>query len=81
MLIHFASTHFLETINGLATIRAFGWSDFNQELSNELLDSSQRPDYLLKMIQSWLALVLDVMTSFLALLVVTLAITLRSNAG
>lgn len=81
MLTISVSTHFLETINGLATIRAFGWSNFNQVLSNELLDSSQQPAYLLRMIQSWLALVLDLVTTFLALLVVTLAVVLRSNAG
>lgn len=35
-------SHFLETLDGLATIRAFGWREC-QRLCGALLDASQRP--------------------------------------
>jgi len=40
-------THFLECLEGLSTIRAFGWSLAAQEMEIERLDVSQKPYYLL----------------------------------
>lgn len=54
-------SHFLESLNGLVTIRAFGWTEDFQENNLRLLDASQKPYYLLFCIQQWLALVLDLM--------------------
>lgn len=40
-------SNFLETLDGLATIRAFGWQRYATAVNNERLDVSQRPYYLL----------------------------------
>lgn len=72
-------TQFLETLSGLATIRAFGWSDAVIEANHALVDRSQRPFYLLMIVQRWLVLVLDLTTAGLALLLVGLAVRLRGE--
>ncbi|MCJ1385668.1 hypothetical protein MMC17_008791 [Xylographa soralifera] len=74
-------SHFLETLSGLATIRAFGWSEANCELNNKLLDSSQQPAYLLVMVQRWLNLVLDLLATALGLVVVFLAVQFQASSG
>lgn len=74
-------TQFIESLSGLATLRAFGWQAANQALNNELLDDSQRPVYLLYMIQRWLTLVMDLMSMGLALLVVGLSLKLRGSVS
>ncbi|KAF4481557.1 ABC transporter FUM19 [Colletotrichum fructicola Nara gc5] len=40
-------TNFIDTIRGLVTFRAFGWTDEATRLNSSLLDTSQRPEYLL----------------------------------
>ncbi|RBR10554.1 uncharacterized protein FIESC28_09418 [Fusarium coffeatum] len=72
-------TQFLETLSGLATIRAFGWGDAILEANHALVDRSQRPFYLLMIVQRWLVLVLDLTTAGLALLLVGLAVRLRGE--
>ncbi|KAM0416170.1 hypothetical protein ACHAPD_005085 [Fusarium lateritium] len=72
-------TQFLETLSGLATIRAFGWGSAAIEANHALVDRSQRPFYLLMIVQRWLVLVLDLTTAALALLVVGLAVRLRGD--
>ncbi|KAJ5096778.1 hypothetical protein N7456_007499, partial [Penicillium angulare] len=74
-------THFLDTIKGTATLRAFDWTEESVLLNNELLNSSQRPAYLLDMIQRWLSFVLDMLVAVIALLVVTLVTQLHSSVG
>lgn len=49
--------------------------------NSHLIDSSQRPAYLLLMIQSWLNLVLDLVVMVMAAVLTTLAVRLHSNAG
>ncbi|QPC72817.1 hypothetical protein HYE68_003569 [Fusarium pseudograminearum] len=72
-------TQFLETLSGLATIRAFGWGSAVIEANHALVDRSQRPFYLLMIVQRWLVLVLDLTTAALALLLVGLAVRLRGE--
>ncbi|KAG5824345.1 hypothetical protein H9Q74_005558 [Fusarium xylarioides] len=72
-------TQFLETLSGLATIRAFGWRDAVIQANHTLVDRSQRPFYLLMIVQRWLVLVLDLSTAALALLLVGLAVRLRGE--
>jgi ATP-binding cassette subfamily C (CFTR/MRP) protein 1 len=72
-------THFLETLGGLATIRAFGWENKEIELNHQLVDRAQRPFYLLSMVQRWLTLVLDLITTALAVLVVGIAVKMREE--
>ncbi|KAI5461452.1 P-loop containing nucleoside triphosphate hydrolase protein [Mariannaea sp. PMI_226] len=74
-------SHFLESIHGLATIRAFGWTQpyFDKNLSR--LDNAQKPAYLLNCIQRWLALVLDLVVAMLTILLVVFAVTLRDKVN
>ncbi|KAI1112901.1 ABC transporter [Nemania sp. NC0429] len=74
-------THFLDTLAGLPTIRAFGWLPHHQTQNCALLDDSQRPSYLLAMAQQWLMLTMNVLVALLAVLLVALATQLGSNAG
>ncbi|KAM7204723.1 canalicular multispecific organic anion transporter 1 [Naviculisporaceae sp. PSN 640] len=72
-------SHFIDTIKGVATFRAFGWVPDSIKLNNRLLDTSQRPAYLLAMIQRWLAFTLALVVTALAVAVVALATQARSN--
>ena len=71
-------THFTETLSGLDTIRAFGWQKHFSEANLELLDTSQKPYYLLYCIQRWLNLVLDLMVAAVAVILVAIATQDRS---
>jgi ABC-type multidrug transport system fused ATPase/permease subunit len=72
-------THLLETVAGLSTIRAFGWSTPTLENGLRLLDVSQKPYYLLYCVQRWLTLVLDLFIARLAVVFIALAVSLRSS--
>ncbi|KAI0124180.1 P-loop containing nucleoside triphosphate hydrolase protein [Xylariales sp. AK1849] len=76
-------SHFIETLSGLVTIRSFGWNREYSSKNRRLLDDSQKPYYLLLCIQRWLVLVLDLVVAGLAVLLVGMAVALRSrlNAG
>ncbi|KAI0814150.1 ABC transporter [Xylaria sp. FL0064] len=74
-------THFLETLGGLSTVRAFGWQAQFKTRNEILLDLSQRPYYLLYCIQRWLNLVLDLIVGAEAVLVVSLALGLRHTTS
>ncbi|KAK7416712.1 hypothetical protein QQX98_005038 [Neonectria punicea] len=73
--------HFINTLSGLVTLRALGHIDASVVISNSLLDTSQRPAYLLAMIQRWLQLVLRLIVMLLATIIVTLATQLRTDSG
>jgi len=73
-------SHFLETLSGLVTIRAFGWTEEMEQRSMTLLDASQRPFYLLYCIQRWLILVIDLLVAALAIILVALIVILRHSA-
>ncbi|PTB80416.1 P-loop containing nucleoside triphosphate hydrolase protein [Trichoderma longibrachiatum ATCC 18648] len=72
-------TQFLETLAGISTIRAFGWQKQAVLKNHELVDRSQKPFYLLIMVQRWLVLVLDLTTTALALLIVGFSVKLRGS--
>ncbi|KAM0261709.1 hypothetical protein ACHAQJ_002161 [Trichoderma viride] len=74
-------TQFMETLSGISTIRAFGWQKQAILKNHQLVDQSQRPFYLLIMVQRWLVLVLDLTTTALALLVVGFAVKLRGSVS
>ncbi|KAI1504810.1 ABC multidrug transporter [Biscogniauxia marginata] len=74
-------THFLDTTKGIVTLRAFGFVEKDREKNIHLLDTSQRPAYLLTMIQQWLTLVLNFVVALIAVILITLATQLRSNSG
>ncbi|KAM3550366.1 hypothetical protein ARSEF4850_008382 [Beauveria asiatica] len=70
---------FLESKNGAATLRAFGWQRSCQLALQRLLNRSQRPVYLLYCIQQWLALVLDALVSALVLILIAIVVTWRDK--
>jgi len=72
-------SHFIESLSGLVTIRAFGWADNFQERNLTLLDISQKPYYLLFCIQRWLALILDLLVTALAVILMVLVVKLRAD--
>ncbi|KAF4552927.1 ABC transporter-like protein 4 [Elsinoe fawcettii] len=74
-------TQFTETLDGLATIRAFDGGSAAIRKNHELVDRAQRPFYLMYAIQRWLALVLDLIIAALAVIVVGVAVGLRNNAS
>ncbi|KEQ80625.1 putative multidrug resistance protein [Aureobasidium pullulans EXF-150] len=74
-------SHFLEVGEGVATIRAFGWQEAAKERNADLLDASQTPYYLMYCIQRWLQLVLDLLVAVMAVVVMALAVSLRSSTS
>ncbi|KAK5658121.1 hypothetical protein OQA88_2677 [Cercophora sp. LCS_1] len=73
--------HFQETLDGLLTIRAFGWVDANIELNAKILDESQRPSYFLPVLQQWLNTALNTTVAVIAVAFVALATQLKTSAG
>lgn len=74
-------TNFVETLSGLATLRAFGWTGPNLIRNRQLLDNSQKPVYLLYMIQRWLTFVVDMIVAVVAVLVAAIAVIQRGDSG
>lgn len=69
----------VETIEGLSTIRAFGWSFAIHQKYSECLDLAQRPFYMLFCIQQWLALVLDLIIGAMAVILVSVAVSVTGS--
>lgn len=74
-------SHFLDTVKGIATIRAFGWQEESIRRNVALLNESQRPYYLLLMIQRWLHLTLNLVVLVIATGLVALITQLKAGAG
>ncbi len=74
-------SHFLETLEGIDTVRAFGWQSPFQATNTRHLDVSQKPYYLLLCLQRWLNLVLDLMIAAMAIIVIALAMNLRNTTS
>jgi ATP-binding cassette, subfamily C (CFTR/MRP), member 1 len=74
-------SHFMETLDGLTTIRAFGWLEESKAITVSRIEEAQTPYYLLLCIQRWLNLVLDLIVAALAVMVVALAVSLRSSTS
>ncbi|KAE8328221.1 P-loop containing nucleoside triphosphate hydrolase protein [Aspergillus sergii] len=76
-------SHFVDVLDGLPTIRAFGWQVASTEVLIQHLDQSQKPYYMLLCAQRWLNLVLDIVVMALATIVVALAVGVHesTNAG
>ncbi|KIW11357.1 hypothetical protein PV08_10657 [Exophiala spinifera] len=72
-------TWFGETSSGLATIRAFSWSEKFSDRNLELLDRSQRPFYFMYCIQRWLALVLDIMVAAMVTILMMIVVAKRHS--
>ncbi|KAI3540901.1 ABC transporter [Colletotrichum abscissum] len=71
----------IETLEGLATIRAFRWEDNFEKVNLRRLDDSQRPKYLLACLQSWLTFSVDMVIAVIAVVLIVLVTTLREQIG
>lgn len=67
-------TYLNETAAGLSHIRAFGWIEKNLRLGYELLDNSQKPFYFMLCIQQWLGFILGVLTTAIAVALVSVVL-------
>lgn len=74
-------TQLIESLNGLATIRAFQWEDQLIAKNKELINDSLRPYYLLASVQSWLNFVTDCFVAVIAIIFSVLATVLRQQIG
>lgn len=74
-------TQFLECVQGLSTIRAFGWTSEVLSNSLDLLDLSQRPFYLMYCIQKWLKFALAMFVASLAVIFVGISVALSSTTS
>ena len=74
-------SHFLETLTGLTTIRAFGWQGHEITTNEKFLDESQRPYYMMISIQRWLSFALDLVGAGTAVTLVALAVNLREKTS
>ena len=72
-------SQFFECLNGITTIRAFGWQRQLQEQNLRLLDRSQRPFYLMWSVQRWLTVTLDLLVASIAVMLIVLVVTLRGK--
>ncbi|CAG8022334.1 unnamed protein product [Penicillium salamii] len=72
-------THFIESLAGVITIRAFSWTHATTCRMISMLDTAQRPYYLLLCIQRWLSLVLNLIVAGITVLLVGLSFALRTR--
>lgn len=70
---------FLETVEGVVTIRSFGWSSAAEEKSFEVLNWSLQPRYALMCVQRWLSLVLNLIVSGIAIGLIALAVKFKGT--
>ncbi|KAK0640764.1 P-loop containing nucleoside triphosphate hydrolase protein [Cercophora newfieldiana] len=70
---------FLESVEGVTTIRAFGWEKQAEQANIRALDKSQKPDYILFCLQQWLGIVLDLMVAAIATGLIALALFLKGT--
>uniref|UniRef100_A0A8H7NNV7 ABC transporter n=1 Tax=Bionectria ochroleuca TaxID=29856 RepID=A0A8H7NNV7_BIOOC len=73
-------SHFIETLGGIACIRAYGWSEQYMDRSYDVLDASQKPYYLMWCIQRWLTVVLDLLAGAIAVMLVAFATLVRNGS-
>ncbi|QLI66506.1 ABC multidrug transporter B [Metarhizium brunneum] len=72
---------FLETTEGLVSIRAFNWIKPATGKNLENLETSIRPSYSLVSLQCWLNLVLDLLVSCIAIGIILIAALWRSETS
>ncbi|KAI1756695.1 putative ABC transporter [Xylaria castorea] len=72
---------FLESIEGLETIRTLGWSRAVIRENILRVDDSQRPEFLLLCLQRWLNVVLDLLAAAIATSVVAIAVGFQGHVS
>jgi ABC-type multidrug transport system fused ATPase/permease subunit len=71
--------HFVETIDGITSMRAFGWRRNFQVECNRRINQSQRPFYMLLCLQQWLNLILNLVIAVMAVVLMTITTSLRDE--
>ena len=71
--------HFAETMDGISSLRAFGWCEVFKAECNKRINQSQRPFYTLLCLQQWLTLVLNLVMAAMAVILVAIATCLRDQ--
>lgn len=74
-------SHFLETLSGICSIRAYAWTQNCSDLNVLTLNLSQKPYYLMWCIQRWLTLVLDLLVAGIGILLVAIATNVRGKGS
>ncbi|KAF2010399.1 P-loop containing nucleoside triphosphate hydrolase protein [Aaosphaeria arxii CBS 175.79] len=76
-------TYLIDTLQTLETLRAFHWQETMRTEFLDLLDTAQRPYYLLVCLQRWLTVVLDLFVAAIAVIFVTMALFIKdmTSAG
>ncbi|EED19895.1 multidrug resistance protein, putative [Talaromyces stipitatus ATCC 10500] len=72
-------SNFLESVEGIETIRSFGWSKAMIEENILSVENSQRPEFLLLCLQRWLNIVLDLLAAVIATSTVAIAAAYRTH--
>lgn len=72
-------SHFLETLSGLAAIRAYNAQEGYESRFLKRLDFSQKPFYLLFCVQRWLNLVLDSVVAGIAIVFIAIAVETKGH--
>ncbi|KAI1842151.1 hypothetical protein JX266_011684 [Neoarthrinium moseri] len=72
---------FLESVEGLETIRAFGWSQAVIQNNIQSVERSQRPEFLLLCLQRWLNVVLDLLAAGVATTAIAIAVAFREHVS
>ncbi|OAA42855.1 ABC transporter, transmembrane domain, type 1 [Beauveria brongniartii RCEF 3172] len=76
-----AAVQLREILDGLVTIRAFGWSESSIRLNDRLLDKSQQSSYISSMLQTWLKVMLNLCIAMVASVFVGIASRLPASTG
>ncbi|KAJ5629255.1 P-loop containing nucleoside triphosphate hydrolase protein [Penicillium herquei] len=74
-------SHFLESLSGLTSIRAYGWSEDYQRRSQLALDISQRVYYPRRCIQRWMNVALDLLVAVIAITVISVAFAMKGKSS
>ncbi|KAG9258286.1 multidrug resistance-like protein [Emericellopsis atlantica] len=74
-------THFMQTLTGMVSIRAFGWQGRSARQNILILDKSQRPNYLLYCAQRWLTLAVNIIIMLVAIALIVVVTNLREAIG
>ncbi|KAI1009685.1 hypothetical protein LB504_003025 [Fusarium proliferatum] len=70
---------FLESVEGVVSIRSFGWVKQAERTNMDSLDKSQQPAYILLCLQLWLSIVLDLVIASMAVILIALAVFLEGS--
>ncbi|OAP62533.1 hypothetical protein AYL99_01760 [Fonsecaea erecta] len=71
--------HFKAVTEDLVSVRCFNYEGQSLKKLDEIQEIAVRPEYLLRSLQSWMVLVLDLMTTGLAAVLAGVFVALRAN--